>query len=101
MVIRGKLLVKQEEVGGYIVYVFENLNSTNYTDRYVMCTQCPNWQTGPIAIGAVGFLTYDEHIAGVDKWFDGNQMNTYRYNMIQFMNFIEEPKNNLDGTITL
>lgn len=101
MTVLAKLLVKQEETGGYIVYVFENLNPTNSLDKYIMCTQCPNWDSGILIIGQRGFLTYESHIAGIDKWFDGNQMIPYNYNMVQFMKFIPEPKDELDHVITL
>ena len=104
MIILGKLLVSFEDLEGYVTYVFENSNSINEFDKYLMCTRCPNWNHEPVLVGQIGFIHTEEHKAGVDTWYDANNdsQNKYRCNMVQFMKFVPFNKSDNDNnTITL
>lgn len=93
MTIHAELLVQQESEGGYITYVFADLDKVSYAkDRYVMCTRFPNWEVSSLKVGDKGYLDYKEIIAGRDSWYNPNdqQFYAYRYNTIQFINFIKE-----------
>lgn len=61
-----------------------------------MCVKFPNWNTKTIAIGDEGYLEYKEIRAGIDKWYDGDNMIPYRYDTIQFLNFVEKPEEKED-----
>ena len=87
----SKLRAKLDEGLGYVTYVFENLEESIWNTKYKMVTRCPNWDHRAINIGEEGFLTYEDHIAGDSKWFDGKNFNFYRYTMSQFMKFIAKP----------
>lgn len=87
-VIRAKLITYREDMGGYIIYVFENLANGTYE----MCTRLPRWETPILKIGDVGFLKYNEVIAGEDTWYnrDTGQQVPYRYTGVYFMDFVYE-----------
>ena len=87
----SKLRAKLDEGLGYVTYVFENLEESKWNTKYKLFTRCPNWDHRAINIGEEGFLTYEDHIAGDSKWFDGKNFNFYRYTMSQFMKFIAKP----------
>lgn len=95
----SKLRAKLDEGMGYVTYVFENLEEDNWKTKYRMVTRCPNWDHRAINIGEEGFLTYEDHIAGDSKWFDGKNFNYYRYTMSQFMKFIAKPTETKDEFI--
>jgi hypothetical protein len=88
MVSLVKLLVSSQDSFGYITYVFENIETSDLYQKYIMCIRYPNWQCGQIDIDEIGYLEYTEVQAGVDKWFDGKNMIPYKYNAIQFIKFI-------------
>lgn len=84
-----KLVAKEPDFQGYITYVFENLEEEVIKEtRYIMCTRWPNWEHRDIDLEEIGYLNFAEIRAGVDKWFDGNEMIPYKYNGIQFIKFI-------------
>ena len=87
---KSKLLTFREDIGGYIVYVFENLDFTNLFDRYIMCTRFPNWESPMINIDDIGFLKFREVFAGEDSWYDKmtGQYVPYAYTGIHFLDFI-------------
>ena len=94
-VLKAKLLADRHDIGGYIVYVFQNLEHTCiYKDKYVMVTRFPNWESPSIKIGDVGYLKYKEVKAGEDTWWDSttNQYNKYKYDSMIFLEFIHERK---------
>lgn len=101
MIIKGKLLTFKKDLEGYITYVFENLNSNNYLDKYIMCTQFPNWDIQQININDIGFVEFEEHFAGTDKWFDGNKFIPYKYNTVQITKFILDKPQLSDKIIIL
>lgn len=86
------LRAKLDEGLGYTTYVFENLEEHRWDTKYKMVTRCPNWDHRAINVGEEGFLTYEDHEAGKSQWFDGTNMQYYRYTMSQFMKFIAKPK---------
>lgn len=90
MTILSKLVAKRND-NGYIIYVFKCLDEQIIRQTpYVMCTRFPNWNHREIEIGEVGYLEFMEIKAGEDTWFDGANQIPYRYNMIQFLRFIEQ-----------
>lgn len=91
----------REDIDKYITYVFENIDSKNYLDKYIMCTQFPNWDSPKLHIGELGFVEIEEHIAGKDKWFDGTNFIPYKYTGVQFIKFIPIKPNVLDEKIIL
>ena len=93
MTILAKLVASEEDGLGYITYVFECLEEDVIAvTRYVMCKRFPNWDHRKIEIGEIGYLSFFEIKAGVDTWFNGIKMIPYRYSDIQFIKFIEKPK---------
>lgn len=101
MIIKGKLLAKSCETGGYITYVFQNLDHTNLLNKYYMCVQFPNWEQGTIHINEIGYLHLEDREEGIDQWFDGSEFHKYNNTMCQFIKFIPEPIEISDNTITL
>ena len=87
-----KLNAKYIDVGGYITYVFENLNYKSYDQQYVMCVQFPNWNQSEINIGDVGYVNVRYVKEGVSQWYDGEKMNVYKYTNVVFLKFIKEPE---------
>lgn len=91
----AKLVAKESDTCGYTTYVFRILDQSERTRigcKYIMCVQFPNWEHRELNVGEVGYLNYKVIIAGVDQWYDGNNLKFYRYNMIQFIRFIPKPK---------
>lgn len=86
--ILAELVDYLEDLGGYIIYVFKNLEPTDWTNRYIMCTRVPNWQSKFVKIHDVGYLMYQEVIAGKDKWYKNDKINYYNYSNIYFIEFI-------------
>ena len=96
--IKSQLLTYENDLGGYITYVFKNLDSINNYDRYVMCTRFPNWETPNVNIGEIGFLKYKEIEGGKDKYYDNheNLFKSYKFNGIHFIDFVAIKQNNKD-----
>lgn len=90
--IKGKLLTYKEDIGGYIVYVFENLDYKLNSERYLMCTRFPNWDSPQLNIGDIGFVKYKLVEGGSDTWYDfyTRQNVPYKYTGIHFLDFIRE-----------
>ena len=88
--IRAKLKTMRNDGQGYLVYVFENVESNN--PKYIMMVRFPNWESPFPRIGEVGFLKYKEVIAGEDKWWDPitNKYVVYNYDNFIFLDFIRE-----------
>jgi hypothetical protein len=86
--IKATLVTKKEEPGDYTVLVFYD----HISDRYLMCTKLPSWNTEVPDIDETGFLQYREFIAGQDTWYDstrGEQI-PYRYTGLYFWDFVAE-----------
>ena len=75
---------------GYTTYVFQNLDSTDIKNKYIMCIRYPNWMHGHITLNEKGFLHYNYVEAGQDSWYDGKNYISYRYTDCQFQKFIPE-----------
>ena len=90
MTIFAKLVAERND-NGYISDVFKCLDKEVAKESpYVMCTRFPNWNHRELEIGEIGYLEFVEIKAGDDTWFDGATRIPYRYNMIQFIRFIEQ-----------
>lgn len=95
MTVLCKLVVKQEDSLGYINYVFQLLEDEEIKrldTKYILTTRYPNWDHYDININEIGYLTFVEIRAGIDKWFNGKEMVPYNYNNIQFIKFIKKPR---------
>lgn len=90
--VSAKLVAREVDPLGYVTYVFE---TPDLESKYLMCVQFKNWDHRLLQIGEVGYVTYREIIAGMDKWFDGNDFIPYRYDNIQFIKFIPKIETSL------
>lgn len=87
---RAKFLAKDTDIMGYSSYVFENLDFTEPSNKYIMCVRFPNWNQAPFTFGDVGFLTVRYVEEGKDEWYNGKDFTKYRYTNLIFMKFILE-----------
>lgn len=87
--IYAKLLAKEHDLLGYTNYVFQNLDEAPFGKKYILTTRWPNWDHRNLEIGEIGYLTYNEVQAGVDKWWDGSNFVPYNYSNIIFIKFIK------------
>lgn len=96
-----KLLAKEHDLGGYTTYVFQNLEDAPFGHKYLMCTRCPNWEHRNIEIDEMGYLTYQEVVAGKDEWYDriSGQMIPYNYSNLYFIKFIKKQDNSKTDVI--
>lgn len=88
-----KLLRKAEQAGGYVTMVFENMDTSNVSEKYIMCTLLPNWnELIKIREGDTGYLRYKEVLAGEDTWYQQNTKEHIRYNWdaVYFDTFIDD-----------
>lgn len=100
--IKAKLLTYREECGGYILYVFEDLNTRTWDKKYRLTLRLPNWEAPVLKIGDVGYLSYKEVIAGHDVWWDRNTQSEkfYNYTNTLFETFIhEKPSESSDSIL--
>ena len=91
-VILAKLVAFNIDILDYTTYVFENVERKYGESKYLMCVKFPNWNCKELDIGDLGYLHYKRIIAGRDKWFDGTNMVPYLYDNIQFLAFVDKPK---------
>lgn len=94
--LKCKLLVKEDDILNYQTLVFKNLEiNPPFGHQYIMCTRLPNWNHRELDIGEIGFLTYNEVIAGKDHWFcpETGQFIPYNYTNIYFVKFVKEVDN--------
>ena len=85
-----KLNAKYIDIGGYITYVFENIDSHTWNNQYIMCVQFPNWEQKTINIGDKGYVNVRYVKEGISQWYDGEKMNVYKYTNVIFLKFIHE-----------
>ena len=85
-----KLKAKAVDLGGYITYVFENINCKDYESQYIMCVQFPNWNQSEIHINDVGYVNVRYVKEGISQWFDGEKMQVYKYTNVVFLKFVQE-----------
>lgn len=96
-VVRAKLLTYRNEFGGYVIYVFRNLEDDTVIGKYIWTIRFPNWNCPVLKVGDIGYLQYKEVEAGKTTWWDNNtQTNVfYKYDNIIFENFIPDKKEDL------
>lgn len=93
MIVHGELVAAVGDPMGYVTYVFKILDEEFTKDtKYVMVVKCPNWESPTLTIGDRGYVYFESWEAGKDKWWDGINMNYYKYNFTQFIKFVPEPK---------
>lgn len=92
--IKARLEASYTDIGGYIVYVFKNMDSESWESAYLTVVRFPNWSTYLPKVGDTGFLKYKTVIAGDDMWWDknNNKKVAYNYDNIIFLDFIKEQK---------
>lgn len=89
----AKLVASCTDTMGYTNYVFENLDFQDYDDKYLMCVKFPNWNNAIFNYGDVGYVTVRFVREGIDRWYDGQDFNVYKYTNIIFLKFIKEKEN--------
>ncbi len=92
-IIRACLLASREDFGGYITYVFKNLN----TGKLEMCVRLPNWNTPHVNQGDCGWLKTKLVIGGQTPYYSINnqKQEIYKYSQIYFEDFIlDKPEQN-------
>lgn len=93
MTVLAMLVAKEVDTLGYVTYVFKCLDDEIAKEsKYIMCTRYPNWEHRVINIGEIGYLNFVEIRAGIDKWFNGKDLIPYNYSNIQFIKFVEKPR---------
>lgn len=88
--ILGKLVAEHTDLEGYTTYVFQKIDQEH--SDYLMCVRYPNWNSVPVKLGDIGFVKYSCVEAGIDQWWDGVNMNKFRYDDVIFYKFIEKPE---------
>lgn len=85
----GELVAIKEEIGGYIIYVFKNLD---IKFEYEMCTRLPNWSGSIIKIGDKGYVSIKNVEGGKHTWYNIHQQTQilYKYDGNYFVNFIKD-----------
>lgn len=86
----AKLLAGRRELGGYVKYVFKNLD----TGKYILCTKFPNWNSELIKLGTIGYLKYEKISAG-ELYPIRNDRVPYKYTIDKFISFEEEKRNGI------
>lgn len=100
--VKATLVAQQKDECGYITYGFKLVEDKDIEivgSQYAVCVRFPNWNAASMKIGDSGILHFVEITAGTDKWFDGNNFNSYRYNNWQFIKFMPIRENNIDDII--
>ena len=86
------LKAKSFDVGGYVIYVFKNLEPHNFDFEHIMCVQFPNWNQSEINVGDTGYVNVRYVKEGISQWYDGEKMNVYKYTNVVFLKFVQEPE---------
>ena len=88
--IYARFVAESVDFMGYTSYVFENLESTCWDNKYIMCVRFPNWNQASFSIGDTGYLNVRYVEQGVDKWFDRKDLIPYNYDNAIFLVFKHE-----------
>lgn len=98
-----EVIEKEEDLMGYQVLVFKNLNKASFGHEYCMVTVFPNWESRVPEIGEIGYLTYEEVFAGIDTYYDKTIDNIVKYNFnnLIFKRFIVKKEDNLQKDIII
>lgn len=97
----AKLVAKIADGLGYTNYVFEDLEYQDYDYKYFMCVRFPNWNQGSIDLEDIGYVTVKYVREGIDQWYDGNELVTYKYTNIIFLKFVPEKEKSVIDTIRI
>ena len=92
MTVHSKLIASSTNVFGYTTYIFELLDQSDidiWKYRHISCTRYPNWQCRQLKIGDTGFVEINIVKAGIDTWYDGENLIPYKKDANQFIKFIE------------
>ena len=93
LTVYSQLVACENDALGYITYVFKCLEpNPGFGHNYIMVTRFPNWDHRSLDVGEIGYLTYNEVVAGKDKWFcpENGQFVPYNYTNIYFVKFVQE-----------
>lgn len=85
-----KCRVLEVRNGDYTVYAFINLDAKKMSKKYLMCTRLPNWNVPDIKVGQEGILAYKPVIAGIDRWYNAEELtfHPYRHSANYFIDFV-------------
>jgi hypothetical protein len=97
----AKLVAKHIDGLGYINYIFEDLEFQDYDYKYFMCVRFPNWENVSFDVDDIGYVTVKYVREGIDKWYDGEKLITYKYTNIIFLKFVHEKEKTDISTIRL
>lgn len=100
--IKAELVAKEHDLMGYGTYVFKTIGENcPFGYKYRMITRLPNWQCSEIEVGEIGYVTYMECQAGIDKWYcpETGEMIPYKYTNIYFVKFVKEQDNSTKDII--
>jgi len=92
----SQLVASETDSMGYTTYVFKNLEpNVPFGHNYCMMTRPPNWNHKTIDIGEIGYVTYEEVVAGEDTWYciETRQRIPYNYTNIYFIKFVKKEDN--------
>ena len=89
IVIKAKFIQGYTDFSGYTIYVFENLESDYWDNKYVMCVRYPNWEGEEPQSNIIGFLQYTYIYAGT-SYFNRitGKNNIYEYDHVRFDKFL-------------
>ena len=95
----AKLEVAQHE-GEYILYVFRNLESDKWDNKYILCTRYPRLEHRQLEIGEIGFVSFTLVKAG-ETYYNRitNKEETYNFTHIRFDKFIRKKEEEDNITI--
>lgn len=87
-----KTVAKEIDLLGYQTLVFKNLDKAPFGYEYCMTTVFPNWESRVPDISEIGYLYYDEVVAGIDNYYDRitGTFIKYNYSNLIFKKFIKE-----------
>ena len=89
LTIKAKLVGQSVDFNGYITYVFEHLENTDWDNKYFMCIRYPNWDHEDISIDSIGYLTITLIEAGT-KYYEPRtgDIKVYTFTHYRFDKFI-------------
>jgi hypothetical protein len=92
LTVRCKLVASESDILDYHNLVFKILEENcPFGHHYCLCTVFPNWQSRIPEIGEIGYLHYDEIMAG-DTYYNRDTDSIMKYNFSNFVfkKFIKE-----------
>jgi len=89
LTLKAKLVEYTEDFGGYVNYIFQNLENTSWDNKYFMCVRYPNWDHRDLSIGDEGYLTMTLVEAGTEYYEPkSGERRIYNYTHNRFDKFI-------------